>query len=76
VHYRGRKFLKDKTGYKWNHIDVENGDHFWISGPHRDGNDRLYGGSTAPVSIDDDVREEYWLKIRGLPNKKALANAN
>ena len=67
IEYRGKKFQKSKTGDKWNHFDVETGDHYWISGPRRDGQDRLYPQSTQPIEIDDDVREEYWLKIRGLP---------
>lgn len=31
---------------------------YWISGPRKDRNDRLYGGSRG-VEIDDDVKEEY-----------------
>jgi hypothetical protein len=67
VEYRGQKFQKTKSGGKWNHFDVETGDHYWISGPRKDGRDRLYAQSTQPVEIDDDVREEYWTEIRGLP---------
>jgi hypothetical protein len=67
VEYRGQQFLKVKNGYKYNHIDVETGDHYWISGPRKDGQDRLYARSSQPVEIDEDVREEYWTKIRGLP---------
>jgi hypothetical protein len=66
VSYRGRTFLKDKRGYKWNHIDVETGAHYWISGPRKDGQDRLYPQRHQPVEIDDDVRVEYWTKIRGM----------
>lgn len=64
LEYRGRTFGKAKGGYKFNHID-EAGDEYWISGPRRDGQDRLYPQSSNPVEIDDDVREEYWIKIRG-----------
>ncbi len=67
LEYRGRKFLKVKGGYKWNHIDVETGDEYWISGPRKDGSDRLYPQSTRPVEIDADVQGEYWTKIRGRP---------
>ena len=35
LEYRDQKFQKDKSGYKWNHFDVENGDHYWISGPRK-----------------------------------------
>ena len=67
VAYRGQKFQKAKGGYKWNHFDVETGAHYWISGPRKDGQDRLYPQSPQPVEIDDDVRDEYWTRIRGLP---------
>lgn len=38
---------------------------FWISGPKKNGQDRLYEFPT--IYIDEDVREEYWLKIRNKP---------
>ena len=58
IHYRGRTFQSlDGSGYKANYFDVETGDHFWISGPRKDGADRLYGGS-KPIEIDDDVGAE------------------
>jgi len=38
---------------------------FWVSGPHKDGADRLYDNPV--VEIDEDVREEYWLTIRNKP---------
>jgi len=68
VSYRGQTFLKDKRGHKWNHIDVNTGAQYWISGPRKDGHDRLYPRSQIPVEIDDDVRVEYWTKIRGMPS--------
>jgi hypothetical protein len=70
LEYRGQKFQKDKSGYKWNHFDVENGDHYWISGPRKDGQDRLYAQSTQPIEIDDDIREEYWATIRGIAESR------
>jgi hypothetical protein len=66
VTYGGRSFLKIGSGYKYNHVDVENGDHFWISGPRKDGADRLYPQSSEPVIVDDDVAEAYWRDIRGM----------
>lgn len=63
--YAGRTFQSlEGGGFKANHFDVETGDHFWISGPRRDGADRLYPGSGGPVEIDPDVAEEYWRDIR------------
>ena len=68
VHYKGRTFLK-VNGYKYNHIDVDTGEAYWISGCHKDGKDRLYD-ERLPVFIDEDVREEYWLSIREEPQNK------
>ena len=67
LHYDGRSFQSlGGTGFKANYFDVETGDHFWISGPRKDGRDRLYEGSTKPIEIDPDVSEEYWRDIRGV----------
>lgn len=65
IHYQGRTFLKVGNGYKYNHIAEDNGDEFWISGPRKDGRDRLYPESSLPVEVDDDVAKEYWSDIRG-----------
>jgi hypothetical protein len=54
------------AGFKSNHFEVETGEEYWISGPKKDGSDRLYG-ERLPVVVDDDVAEEYWQEIRGLP---------
>lgn len=51
-------------GFKANFFDVATGRHFWVSGPRRDGRDCLY---PAVVEIDADVRAQYWLEIRRLP---------
>jgi hypothetical protein len=68
VYYGGRVFRTlAGNGYKSNYFDVETGAEFWISGCKKRGGDRLYGGITE---IDDDVREEYWVKIRGMPGHK------
>jgi hypothetical protein len=66
LHYAGRTFQRlGGHGFKANYFDVETGDHFWISGPRKDGGDRLYEGSVKPVEIDADVKDEYWGDIRG-----------
>lgn len=76
LYYGGRSFRSLKgAGYKSNYFDVETGDEYWISGPRKDGVDRLYGEPT-PVVIDDDVREEYWKTIRGRPAQAARTIAN
>jgi hypothetical protein len=70
IYYRGRTLAKVGSGYKYNCIDEESGDQYWVSGPHKDGNDLLYGGV---VEIDDDARETYWTAIRKQPQHHALA---
>lgn len=57
-------------GFKANYFDAETGEHYWISGPRKDGADRLYLGSTMPVEIDADVAEEYWQDIRAQPTRE------
>ena len=63
--YRG-KLLQKVTGFKHNCIDVGTGEMFWVSGPKKNGEDKLYGGV---VEIDEDAREEYWRRVRGLPSR-------
>ncbi|NOX84185.1 MAG: 1-deoxy-D-xylulose-5-phosphate synthase [Alphaproteobacteria bacterium] len=64
--YAGQTFGKLKGGgFKANYFDLETHEEFWISGPRKDGMDRLYPESSKPVEIDDDVAEEYWRDIRG-----------
>ncbi|HVZ82702.1 MAG TPA: hypothetical protein VG893_03435 [Terracidiphilus sp.] len=70
LHYRGKSFQSLKgNGFKSNYRDIETGEEYWISGPRRDGTDRLYK-SDWPVEIDEDVREEYWTEIRKRPELK------
>ena len=59
IYDRGRKFQSLKgDGFKANYFDVDTQEHFWISGPHKYRDDRLYGGHRG-VEIDNDVAEEY-----------------
>lgn len=63
IYYQGRKFQSLKgSGFKSNFVDVESGEHYWISGPKRNGQDGLYGGGGA--EIDENCRVEYWTRIR------------
>lgn len=65
LYYQGRRFQSMKgDGFKSNFYDMDNGDEFWISGPRKDRNDRLYGGSRG-VEIDEDIKEEYFKLING-----------
>ena len=69
--YRGRKFRTLRgTGFKANFADAETGEQYWISGCKKDGRDSLY---STTVKIDEDVREEYWVKIRSKPELKEKA---
>lgn len=68
IRYQDRTYLRlGGQGFKANYFDEDTGDHFWISGPRKDGGDRLYSSSTMPVEIDADVHEEYWRQVRELP---------
>jgi hypothetical protein len=76
LYYRGKSFQSLKgAGYKSNYYDLETGEEYWISGPRKDGADRLYGEPT-PVEIDDDVRHEYWTEVRGQPSRVNETVAN
>jgi hypothetical protein len=67
LYYRDQVFQSLKgNGFKSNYFEVASGDTYWISGPKRDGSDRLYGERIA-IEIDEDVRDEYWTEVRGLP---------
>src|SRR5689334_3458667 len=68
LYYQGRTLKKVGNGYKYNHVDEETGECFWISGPKKNGEDGLYG--YRPVPIDEDAREEYWVELRKMPEKK------
>jgi hypothetical protein len=66
LYYQGKKFQSLKgSGFKASHIEVETRDEYWISGPRKDQDNRLYGGNRG-VEIDDDVKDEYLAYI----NKK------
>jgi hypothetical protein len=69
-YYGGKSFGSlGGTGFKANYSCSETGEQYWISGPRKDGTDRLYK-SDLPVEIDEDVREEYWTEIRKRPELK------
>jgi hypothetical protein len=67
IYYQGKAFqsLKGK-GFKANYFEEESGDHYWISGPKKNGRDRLYA-SHVPVPVDEDASAEYWSAIRKMP---------
>ena len=63
IYYQGREFHRI-NGFKANYAEAGSNEPYWISGPRKDGRDRLYSPSALPVEIDEDVREEYWREIR------------
>ena len=69
LHYAGQTFFALRhSGLKANFEDSVTGHAYWIDRARKDGADRLYKGAGDPPVIDDDVREEYWRDIRGLPD--------
>jgi hypothetical protein len=74
IYYSGREFYRI-NGFKANYAEVGTHEPYWISGPRRDGRDRLYSPSALPVEIDDDVREEYWRDIRKKPQYSSKRTA-
>lgn len=69
--YDGKRFHRLKgAGFKANYFEEETGEHYWISGPRKDGKDRLYETSSKPVEVDPDVHVEYWRDIRSATMKK------
>ncbi|MES9902027.1 MAG: hypothetical protein ABW168_05005 [Sedimenticola sp.] len=71
VHYNGQTFqTKSGSGFKSNYFDVETGEDYWISGCKKNGEDALY--STEAI-IDEDVREEYWVNIRCMPENMHIS---
>ena len=69
IYYDGKQFKSLKgSGFKANYYEIESGDDYWISGPRKDGSDRLYG-ERLPIEIDEEVREDYWTQIRNQPDR-------
>ena len=64
VYYRGRSLQRIiRGGVGSNHVDVQSGEEYWISGVKKDRQDRHWAGKGA-VEVDDDAREEYERIIR------------
>lgn len=72
LYYQGRQLQSLKgAGFKTNYVDVETRYGYWVSRCRQDGQDTLYPGT---VQIDEEVREEYWLGIRRLPQNVQLSS--
>ena len=57
VYTRGLRLQRTARLACGNHVDLDTGDEYWVSGPKKDGTDRLRGA--APVEVEPDSREEY-----------------
>jgi hypothetical protein len=57
VYARGLRLQRARGLVCGNHVDLDTGEEYWVSGPKRNGQDRLYGN--APVEVEDDAVEEY-----------------
>ncbi len=70
LQYEGKTFRRTKGPVGCgNYFDADTNDIYWISGPKKDGTDRLDWAKSAPVEIDDDARREYWTDIRRQPER-------
>jgi len=58
VKVHGKNLERFQGGWA-NHFDTKTGDMYWVSAPKKDGLDRHENGRHAPVSIDEDARDEY-----------------
>lgn len=47
-----------------NYTDTQTGEPYWIAPCRKDGRDSL---DPKVIELDDDVREEYWQAVRGMP---------
>lgn len=63
VYFNGQ-VLRRSHGVAGNHVDLETGDEYWISGVKKNGTDRHWAGA-GPVKIDRGVVADY-LALRGL----------
>lgn len=64
IYYRNAELQSLKGyGFKANYFDVNTGEHYWVSGPEKNGQDTLYPDF---IEIDADVRQEYRRDIRGI----------
>ncbi len=68
IYWRGKTLHRAPRGGCGNHVDVDTGEEYWISGPKRNGQDR-YPWAGERTKIDPDVQEEYWTEIRKHPEK-------
>lgn len=63
--WRGRTLHRCRGLFDANFQDVKTGESYWISGPHRDGQDTRY--SSIRPTIDDEAQDAYAAFLKGMP---------
>ena len=71
VYRYGGKVLRMSASGRYNCYDAGSGEHYLVAEPKPNGSDKLHGGC---VDIDEDAREEYWLRVRNRPDCVALTS--
>lgn len=75
LYYRDQVFHRIiGGGFKSNYTEEATGEAYWISGCKCRGGDGLYA-TAVPVTIDEDVRKEYWTTIRNQPENSSMEYA-
>ena len=65
VYYRDKVLQRaGSQKIKGNFFDAGTGEEYWVSGPKIRGGDAHYAEKVL-VSVDKEVAEEYWTRIRG-----------
>ena len=57
VYFNGMA-LKRRGGISGNHVDIESGNEYWVSGVKKDGSDRHWAGS-GRIAIEESAVPEY-----------------
>lgn len=65
AYWHGKTLRRIPSLFDANFCDIDTGDEYWLSGPHRDRRDTRYG-NVVPV-IDDDARQAYQAFLDGAP---------
>ena len=65
AYWHGKTLRRGRGMFDANFYDVDTGEEYWLSGPHRDRADIRYSG-IRPL-IDDDVRPAYEVFLHGDP---------
>jgi hypothetical protein len=67
IYHADKAFIPQRNrGSGANFVETHTGDPYWISPCRKDGCDSL---DQRVVQIDEDVRDEYWTNVRGMPEQ-------